>query len=186
MNTDIGVVVPCRREPRDGDQRHHASVPPRGRPMQGLPARPRTHPSRDGHTRPWQTARTARQPPRPQCLRRVGPPALRPGSGLRRPGLLALDLGTPGSPAGGSPVTHQRPPDRAARVQVVPFRFLVVWMLFQTAGLAGCGFRSFAVGWPWTSSRPVFPGRLSGDLWFGSDREGDDRGVRWRGQDRCP
>src|SRR5215469_13165451 len=44
---------------------------------------------------------------------------LGPGSGLRRPGLLALDLGTPGSPAGGSPVTYQRPPDRAARVQVV-------------------------------------------------------------------
>jgi hypothetical protein len=53
------------------------------------------------------------------CLRRVGPPALQPGSGLRRPGLLALDLGAPGRPAAGSPATHQRPPDRAARVQVV-------------------------------------------------------------------
>ena len=57
--------------------------------------------------------------PQGRRLRRVGPPALRPGSGLRRPGLLALDLGTPGSPDGGPPMAHQRPPDRARLVQVV-------------------------------------------------------------------
>ena len=33
--------------------------------------------------------------------------------------LLALDLGARGSPAGGSPTARHRPPDRAARVQVV-------------------------------------------------------------------
>ncbi len=54
-----------------------------------------------------------------QCLRRAGPPALRPGTGLRRPGLLALDPGAPGSPADRSPMAHQRSPDRARRVQVV-------------------------------------------------------------------
>lgn len=60
--------------------------------------------------------RGARRFPQGQRLRRVGPRALRSGTGLRRPGLLALDPGTPGSLAGDSPMAYQTSP---GRVQVV-------------------------------------------------------------------
>jgi hypothetical protein len=33
-----------------------------------------------------------------------------------------------------------------------------VWMLIRAAGLAGCGCRSYAVGWPWTNGRPASSG----------------------------
>lgn len=44
--------------------------------------RQRTVPAGRGRAGPW---------PQGRCLRRAGPPALRPGDGLRRPGLLAPD-----------------------------------------------------------------------------------------------
>jgi hypothetical protein len=54
------------------------------------------------------------------CLRRVGPPALRPGRCLRRPGLPALDPGSSGMPRPNwRPAAHHRPPDRVRLVQVV-------------------------------------------------------------------
>jgi len=116
-----GNPAPCRFAPGAGPGQHETFERAAWSPASPAPARWAGFGRQTRAVMAAEPERASRHDPQGLCLQRAGPPALRPGVGLRRPGLPALDRGTPGCRAAADwlPDAHRRPPDHPRPVQVV-------------------------------------------------------------------